>query len=73
MLKNITLSAEEILIKKAREKARKKNTTLNNAFREWLKEHMNGRTVIQDYRQFMKSVKYVKPGKKFTREEMNER
>lgn len=73
MLKNITLSAEEILIKKAREKARKKHSTLNNMFRKWLKDSLNNSTVSEDYNKFMKSKNYASSGRKFTREEMNER
>jgi hypothetical protein len=38
MLKNITLSADEELIRKAREKAQKEHTTLNASFRQWLKQ-----------------------------------
>jgi hypothetical protein len=36
MRKNVTLSAEESLIERARDKARKQRTTLNALFREWL-------------------------------------
>ena len=39
MLKNITLSAEEELIIKAREKAISEKTTLNVVFRRWLKQY----------------------------------
>jgi hypothetical protein len=39
MLKNITFSAEKDLIEKAREKARSEKTTLNVAFRRWLKQY----------------------------------
>ena len=37
-MKNITLSADEILIERAREEARTRKTTLNALFREWLME-----------------------------------
>jgi hypothetical protein len=36
MLKNITLRAEENLIRRARERAAAENTTLNAEFRRWL-------------------------------------
>ena len=73
MLKNITLSADEQLIKKAREKARQEHTTLNATFRQWLKQYVlhSARTV--NYEQFMNSLDYAAPGKKFSRDEMNER
>jgi hypothetical protein len=38
---NITLSADEKLIKKTREYAKKHNTTLNNLIREYLKQLIN--------------------------------
>lgn len=73
MLKNITLSAEEELIKKARERARMEHTTLNASFRQWLKVFANSNFKMDDYDSLMKSLNYVKTGKKFTRDEMNER
>ena len=73
MLKNITLSAEEKLIKKAREKARRERTTLNESFRQWLKQFTNSNIKTDDYDQLLQSFNYVKVGGKFTRSEMNER
>jgi len=73
MLKNITLSAEEQLIRKAREKARREHTTLNARFRRWLKQYVNAERSLRDYDTLMKSLSYAKPGKSFTRDEMNER
>ena len=73
MLKNITLSAEEKLIKKARTKANREGTTLNASFRQWLKQFVNSSLKTDDYDQLMNSLNYVKAGKKFSREEMNER
>lgn len=37
-MKNITFSADQDLIEKARSVARKQRRTLNDAFGEWLKE-----------------------------------
>ena len=73
MLKNITLSADEKLIKKARRKAQEQNTTLNASFRQWLMQYVRNTTKTTDFFEFMKSLKYVTPGKHFTREELNER
>jgi hypothetical protein len=39
MLKNITLSAEEALIEKARQRAQAESTTLNAEFRNWLAQY----------------------------------
>ena len=73
MLKNITLSADEELIRKAREKAQREHTTLNASFREWLKSYVNAEAKVRNFDDLMQSLSYVKTGKKLTREEMNER
>ena len=73
MLKNITLSAEEELIRKAREKANKEHTTLNASFRQWLKQYVSRNTKTIDFDTFMEQLNYAEPGRKFSREELNER
>jgi len=73
MLKNITLSADEELIRQAREKAKRQHTTLNATFRRWLRQYVSGNSRTSDFYSFMESLDYVKPGRKFSREELNER
>ncbi len=73
MPKNITLSAEEQLIAKARKKAQQEHTTLNAYFRQWLKQYVMHSTRTTDYKEFMNSLNYVTPGKTFSRQELNER
>lgn len=73
MLKNITLSAEDELIRKAREKAAHENTTLNATFRQWLAQYTNSFFKIDDYDQLINSLSYVNPGQKYNRDELNER
>jgi len=72
MLMNITFSAEEDLIKKAREKAMIEKTTLNVAFRKWLKQYAD-RKKEHEIDVVMESMDYAVSGRKFTRDEMNER
>ena len=48
MLKNITFSAEEELIDKAREQARKEKTTLNALFRRWLKQYADRKKLLKN-------------------------
>lgn len=62
MLKNITLSAEGVLIKKAREKALKENTTLNLIFRDWLKRYLRNNETDLEYEIFMNSSEYIEVG-----------
>ena len=72
-MKNITLSADEDLIERARQMARQQNRTLNDAFREWLREFAGYRRSTEEYEALMKQLKHVRAGRKFTRDEMNER
>lgn len=73
-MKNITLSADERLIEAARERARAEHTTLNDEFRRWLEEYARRNDRAQRYQALMSRLrgKYV-AGRKFTRDEMNER
>jgi hypothetical protein len=73
-MKNITLSAPEELIERARKNAVDKGTTLNNEFREWLKlQSTSGEDRLIKYQQLMKNLSHVNAGRKFSRNEMNER
>ena len=73
MLKNITLSAEEELIRRAREKAKREHSTLNANFRRWLRQYINKNNKPDDFRALMKSLNYARTDRKFSREELNER
>lgn len=59
MLKNVTLSAEGLLIKKAREKATNENTTLNFLFRDWIKRYLKNNEADIEYEIFMSSSEYI--------------
>jgi hypothetical protein len=71
--KNITFSAEQTDIELARDEARSQNTTLNDLFRDWLKGIVGRRIRAQEFRALMDQLRYVDAGRKFTRDEMNER
>lgn len=72
-MKNVTLTAEEHLIENARRRAARENRTLNAAFREWLTRYAAPETSAKDYRALMQQLSYVRAGRHFTRDEMNER
>lgn len=73
-MKNVTLSADEHLIERARQTARAENRTLNDAFREWLEEYTSRNGDLEQYDRLMNRLRgHVVAGRKFTREEMNER
>jgi predicted transcriptional regulator len=73
MLKNITFSAEEELIKRARKKASREHTTLNAVFRQWINQYINRNTKTIDFNNFMEQLSYADSGRHFSREELNER
>lgn len=73
MLRNITLSADERVIHQARERAMKSKKSLNVVFREWLARYAKGEQKTTDYYSLMKQLSYVKAGKHFSRDELNER
>ena len=74
-MKNITLSADERLIEAARRRAVSEHTTLNAKFREWLEDYVQRRRQAEEAMALIKELRarYSTGGRKFTREEMNER
>ena len=73
LVRNITLSADGAAIERGREVARDENRTLNDAFREWLEWYGSRRVTREQVEALYERLKYVNAGRKFTREEMNER
>ena len=75
MLRNITLSADEALIARARDKALSEQTSLNVEFRKWLNHYASSRddAAVTRFRQVMQDLSKVDAGRSFTRDEMNER
>ena len=73
-MKNITLSADETLIESGRRRAEAESTTLNNLFREWLARYAGQqRLTPEDVGRTVASVGHFRAGRRFTREERNER
>jgi len=72
-MKNITLSAEESSIERARQIAQARHTTLNAAFREWLRDYSAQQSRTEDFDALMEQLKYVEVDRKYTRDERNER
>ncbi len=72
-MKNITLSADEDMIERARTVARAQRRTLNEAFREWLAQFAANSGNTQEFDALMKRLRHVNSGRKYTRDEMNER
>ena len=73
MIQNITMSAEKDLIERARQKAESKKTTLNAEFRRWLFQYVDSVDSEEELASLMERLSYARPGKKFSREDLNER
>lgn len=72
-MKNITLSADERLLEKAREKARLEHRSFNDAFRAWLAEWTGSVDRVADYDAMMNQLESRESRGPYTRDEMNER
>jgi hypothetical protein len=72
-MRNITLSADEDVIEKARSIAKAQRRTLNDAFREWLSQFTASDGDAQGFDALMGRLKHVDAGGPFTRDELNER
>lgn len=74
-MKNITLSADDKLIKAARERARTEHTTLNEQFRRWLADYVRQEQQTESTMALIEELRgQVRTGgRKFTWDEMNER
>ena len=73
-VRNVTLSADEVLIESARRRAESEHTTLNNLFREWLTRYAGEpRSSAEQIRQAVAAIAHFRAGRRFTREERNER
>jgi hypothetical protein len=72
-MKKITLSADENVIERARKVARLRKTTLNAAFRAWLKQYAAQAGAGAAVDALMRRLKHICSDGPFTRDEMNER
>lgn len=72
-VKNITLTADEELIDRARDVARSHHKTLNVAFREWLRDYVAQDSAVADYDALMARLSYARSAGPYSRDEMNER
>jgi len=75
MQTTMTISAEDSVLKRAKEKAQQEHKTLTGLFNEWLVQYVKdtGKQTAKEYDAFMERVKYAAPGRSFSRDEMNAR
>jgi len=72
-MRDITFSVDESVLERAREVARAEGKTLEDAFREWLIWYASRKFTPAEVEALFERLKYVDAGRKFTRDEMNER
>jgi hypothetical protein len=72
-MKNITLSADDELIERARERARAEQSTLNEQFRLWLERYAGRAASGEAFDSLMNRLDRARAGRRFTRQEANER
>ncbi len=72
-MQNVTFSADKKLIKRARQVARDRSTTLNQLFRDWLAEVVKQPSATSKYDELMERLRRVRSGGRFSREQLNER
>jgi hypothetical protein len=72
-MKKVTFSAKEGMIKRARMAARAQGKTLNEAILGWLVQFSQQNGSAQEYHALMQRLSHVRPGRRFTRDELNER
>ena len=75
MIRNITLSADDQLIARARTKAEGGQTSLNVEFRKWLETFAGEQdtAAVARFRSLVAELAAVDPGRVFSRDEMNQR
>ena len=72
-MERFTLTVDKSLLEDAKKVAEASQTTLDAALLEWLVEYTAGLERVRKYDALMERLKHVNAGRKFTREEMNER
>ncbi len=72
-METIVLTAEKEVIEDARRAAEAENRTLDDVVRELLAKYAAGAERARRFDAVMRQMEYVNAGRKFTREEMNER
>ena len=79
-MRDVTFSADESAIERGCKVARSEGKTLEEAFREWLDSYgtrivadEGRRAAAEEIHALFRSLKHGDAGRKFTRDEMNER
>ncbi len=71
-METITLTVDKSVLDEAERLAQEQQVTREAVLNEWLHRSL-GAERVRKYDELMERLKYVNAGRKFTREEMNER
>jgi hypothetical protein len=72
-MRQVTFRADESVIQGARAVASAENRTLDEALRDWLDWYASRGVTRAEIEALYERLKHVNAGRKFTRDEMNER
>lgn len=72
-MKNVTISADEVVLEQARMRARAEHRTLNELVRQWLEQYVAQPGAGGNYDGLMARLDHVSAGRRFGRGEMHER
>lgn len=70
---NVTFAINDHLVRKARAKASRQNSSLNRVFGDWLQHYVEQDAAARNFDAVMRELARTKAGKRFSRDEMNER
>lgn len=73
MALNVTLSAEESLLRSARRKAVAEHTSLNELFQGWLRGYVSKSSTRDSYPRLMEKLSAVEAGGRWSRDDRNAR
>lgn len=72
-MRNITLSADEELIEKARLMAKQRRRTLNQEFRDWLVRYTRQTASVSEFDALLEQLVHVRSAGPYSRDVMAER
>jgi len=72
-MREITLTADEALIERANERAKREQKSLNEVFQQWLEQYAPEPPARIPYEEVMRRLAHIRSAGPYTRDEMNER
>ncbi len=73
MSRDLVISVEENLLAEAQSRAASEHQSIDQIMNRLLAEYVEQKSRLEQHRELMQRLDYVSAGRKFTRDEMNER